>query len=324
MTILEQHLKKYGKMTSRDAVKLLFQSHFGCGHLVADEKTAIKRLSNEYSGYTAGEHFEDIGGGYVRAYINTFNSNELEILGRLFLLSASDGGDTKAFIRSLNEVKAHFKDGYVNEYLKKGIKPVSHSTQYRNAYRPAYRVIKKLYADYFDEIVFCGNADIVAIDGKCASGKTTLCDILLQVYGGERVSADDFFLPSELRTESRLNEPGGNIHYERFKAEVVENINKESFSYGVFSCKSMSVSGVREITKKPIFVEGSYSLHPCFGRYYDKSIYLDISAELQQERILNRNPQTAESFFNKWIPMENAYEKAFGIKNKADKVFFVG
>ena len=31
---------------------------------------------------------------------------------------------------------------------------------------------------------------------------------------------DDFFLPMELRTAERLEEPGGNVHYERFSAEV--------------------------------------------------------------------------------------------------------
>jgi len=324
MTILEKHLKKYNKMTSRDAVKLLFQSNFGCGHLIDDEASALKRLNEEYYGYVQGEHFEDIGGGYVRAYINTFNNDELPLLGILFLLSASDTGNTKEFIRSLNEVKLRFKDGYVDEYLRKGIRPVSHSAQYREAYHPAYRVIKKIYADYFDEIAFCKGANVVAIDGRCASGKTTLCDILLQVYGGSKVCADDFFLPIELRTEDRLKEAGGNIHYERFKSEVADNISKDSFSYGVFSCKTMSVSREREVNKKPVFVEGSYCLHPNFGRYYDKSLYLDISPSLQRERILNRNPEMAENFFNKWIPMENNYEKAFSVKSKADKAFFMG
>ena len=53
------------------------------------------------------------------------------------------------------------------------------------------------------------------------SGKTTLANELSEMHNNIPIfHADDFFLLPELRTEERLNEPGGNIHYERMKAEV--------------------------------------------------------------------------------------------------------
>jgi energy-coupling factor transporter ATP-binding protein EcfA2 len=60
---------------------------------------------------------------------------------------------------------------------------------------------------------------VISIDGSSASGKTTLAKNLASLLNGETVHCDDFFLPAELRTEKRLNEAGGNIHYERLKAE---------------------------------------------------------------------------------------------------------
>ena len=63
---------------------------------------------------------------------------------------------------------------------------------------------------------------IIAIDGMTASGKSTLAEELSQIYNSPIFHADDFFLPMELRTEERLNEPGGNIHYERMKKEIID------------------------------------------------------------------------------------------------------
>lgn len=58
---------------------------------------------------------------------------------------------------------------------------------------------------------------------------------------------DDFFLPPELRTAERLSQPGGNVHYERFSAEVADGILRgKPFEYSVFDCSIMGVSGKKE------------------------------------------------------------------------------
>ena len=64
----------------------------------------------------------------------------------------------------------------------------------------------------------------VAIDGGSASGKTTLANRLGQELGCPVVHMDDFFLPPMLRSDDRLNQPGGNVHYERFAAEVLPGL----------------------------------------------------------------------------------------------------
>ena len=51
---------------------------------------------------------------------------------------------------------------------------------------------------------------IVAIDGRCGSGKTTLGEYLEQVFDCNLFRMDDFFLRMEQRTPQRLKETGGN------------------------------------------------------------------------------------------------------------------
>ena len=60
---------------------------------------------------------------------------------------------------------------------------------------------------------------VIAIDGRCASGKTTFA-LRMEAFGFYTVHADHFFLPPDLRTPERLALPGGNIHSERFLTEV--------------------------------------------------------------------------------------------------------
>ena len=92
---------------------------------------------------------------------------------------------------------------------------------------------------------------VLAIDGMSASGKSTLAQEVADKYGGSVVHMDDFFLPAELRTNKRLETPGGNIHYERFKEEVLPGIaDHRSFEYGIFDCRNMRVCGIRKITIK--------------------------------------------------------------------------
>ena len=57
---------------------------------------------------------------------------------------------------------------------------------------------------------------LVAIDGRCAAGKTTLAASLQAQLECNVFHMDDFFLRPEQRTSERLHQPGGNVDYERF------------------------------------------------------------------------------------------------------------
>ena len=80
---------------------------------------------------------------------------------------------------------------------------------------------------------------IIAIDGRCAAGKTTLAARLAKELGGDVIHMDDFFLPPALRTQERRSEPGGNVHYERFLTEVIPKLaSGQAFSYQRFDCSA--------------------------------------------------------------------------------------
>jgi uridine kinase len=163
---------------------------------------------------------------------------------------------------------------------------------------------------------------ICAIDGPCASGKTTLGKMLQSEYGGNLFSMDDFFLQPHQRTDKRLAEPGGNVDYERFKKEVLTPlIKRESFSYRPFDCARMEMGQEINISAHPFnIIEGSYSLHPSFTGMYDIKVFLDITPEEQMKRLSQRSPKLLDRFINEWIPLENVYFKAFGIKRMCEIV----
>lgn len=155
---------------------------------------------------------------------------------------------------------------------------------------------------------------ILAIDGRAASGKSTLAASLQALLRCDVIHMDDFFLPEELRTESRYAEPGGNIHYERFIQEVLPYLGKQKeFSYGGYNCKKGCIDRKVSI-KNPRFciVEGCYSCHTKFGDYADIKVVLDVDPDTQMRRIIKRNGEAqALVFKEKWIPLEQNYFKRF-------------
>ena len=163
---------------------------------------------------------------------------------------------------------------------------------------------------------------IIAIDGRCASGKSTLTEDVKRVMDINVVRMDDFFLPLSLRTPERFALPGGNVHYERFIDEVIKGFeNGGDFSYRVFSCSKMDYDGERRIDSSlPTIVEGSYALHPSFPSYWEKAFFLDVDKEEQLKRLEKRCPEKLEDFKNKWIPLEEAYFSSFSFPSKADEI----
>ena len=132
---------------------------------------------------------------------------------------------------------------------------------------------------------------IIAIDGRCAAGKTTLAARLAKELGGDVIHMDDFFLPPALRTQERRSEPGGNVHYERFLTEVIPKLaSGQAFSYQRFDCSRMAPGDWLPVQNNGfVFVEGAYSCHPVLGEYMDRKVFLDIDHETQTERIRTRN-----------------------------------
>lgn len=171
-----------------------------------------------------------------------------------------------------------------------------------------------------DVLLKSGKRIVIAIDGNCAAGKTTLASIMEKTYDCNVFHMDDFFLRPEQRTAERYAEPGGNVDYERFQQEILLPLkNGSGFDYRPFSCKTFSLcEPVSVIPKALNIVEGTYSFHPYFEDPYDLRIFLSVSPQVQKERIWQRPHHLVDRFFTDWIPMEKRYFDEFQIQEHSD------
>ena len=164
----------------------------------------------------------------------------------------------------------------------------------------------------------------VAIDGRCASGKTTLARALERRVGCAVIHMDHFFLRPEQRTSERLATAGGNVDRERMLEEVLAPLSRgDSVTYRPFDCGSMTLGSPIAIPDAQIYiVEGSYSCHPALRDCYDLKIFLTVSPEEQMRRIIIRNGErAAEVFLSRWIPLEEKYFSELSVASACDHIF---
>lgn len=173
-----------------------------------------------------------------------------------------------------------------------------------------------------DDLLTQKDMVIVAIDGKCTSGKTTLAAKLTEIYDCNVFHMDDFFLRGEQRTPERYAQPGENIDHERFYEQVLLPLSRgEDVRYERFDCSSFSLTEPVDAFCKPLnIVEGCYCMHPQLSPLYDYSVFLQVDADTQRRRIIQRNGDYAHQFFDRWIPLEESYFTALDPAGRADMV----
>lgn len=174
----------------------------------------------------------------------------------------------------------------------------------------------------FKKLARKGKPQIIAIDGRCGSGKTTFASLIKQVFDCNVFHMDDFFLPPEMKTVERLSEPGGNVHYERVLEEIIQPISKgEGIQLIPFNCAVNDLEKAQTIPfKKLNFIEGAYALHPVLESYYDYKVFMTVEPKTQLERIAKRSPAKLDRFIHEWIPLEESYLHALQVEKKADQV----
>ena len=152
--ILKDHLKKYPQMQIQDAVKLLFRSEFGPGHLLRNTDYARKLLVEEIELTKDDESaIEKISDQYVRFYLGNLTLDDIDDVLGAMIESAQIQGSKENFMKKLSDLKEmNLFDGdeldeYLNEYLKRDSLMVSHSDVYRTCYQPHYRVLLKECAE---------------------------------------------------------------------------------------------------------------------------------------------------------------------------------
>ena len=163
---------------------------------------------------------------------------------------------------------------------------------------------------------------MLSIDGRCASGKTTLANELSQSLSCNVVHMDDFYLPFALRTPERMAQPGGNIEFERLKNEIILPLKSGSNAvYRPYAChEDRFLPSVRLSAAANIIIEGSYSCHPLLADMLDIKVFMDIASEKQLSRIALRNSNHVEAFRTVWIPREEFYFAECAVRERCDAV----
>lgn len=343
--LLLDQARRYPHLRPQDACKAIAQAVLGPEHFVSDYPRALERVTAEYASapkISADRLVEPIGERFSRLHIGALDDAGLSpaTLAKLFVISSRVAPCDRAelekgmsFLRALAESgmlpfgEADARD-YAAKWAADGCPAVSHTDTFREEYKPAYRVVAnelikflRLFEAVDAQLASGESRVIVAIDGQCGSGKSTLGEILAEVYDAPLFRMDDYFLRPEQRTPERLAEPGGNVDRERFAEEVLLPLasGASEITYRPFDCSVWEIAAPRTVSVGRIaIVEGSYAMHPELAEHYTATAMLRIDPALQLERIAARDPQMLERFKNEWIPLENRYFEETDVAARCD------
>ena len=342
--LLRKHFEDMPLMQPTDAMKLVFQHAFGCTHMSPLLESSMNWLRRELEETQVSPDVPvstSIGGGLCRLNlasprVHALGAEKIAAMMQASIFHVLGRSDNEMrFYGSLNDVLAVIEEGrtafsreeweaFCEWHRENGRCPVGHSDAYRAAYHPSYRVVSDDCITLLPVIEQAMEGrNVIVIDGPCGSGKSTLARALSTVLDCLPIPMDDFFLPPDMRTEERLSKPGGNIHHERFKMEILDRIKVgEPLSYQRFNCQTGGMEDVKLRKGKAVVIEGSYSHHPAFAQAYQKlnalRVFVDISPEEQLVRLQKRNPQMLAMFQTRWIPLEKNYFQAYDSKDRAD------
>ena len=342
LMLLKEHIAENPRMDVQDAVKLAYQSAFGCGHLLPAQERCAQMIQNEIDSTPEDEvpAFVPIGNGLCRLNLASAPVRALgaDVIARMMLLTdevvRARADNPERFEQALEIILSLAENGetpfgaqemqdYLSAYRAQGCPVVSHTPAYREAYHPAYRVVLSDFAQLVQ--VLLEEPALAVFDGPCGSGKSTLAGLFAALHGTQTIPMDDFFLPYELRTPERLSQPGGNVHYERFDEEVLSTLERgKPVRWNRFNCSDGTMIPREMPAADVVVIEGSYSHHPYLReKLIQKNallVYISIDSEEQLHRIEKRDPELIHMFETRWIPLEKSYFEAYDIQGSADVV----
>jgi hypothetical protein len=182
-------------MEPTDAVKLVYQSVFGGGHLIADEASSLRRLAGEraiplFPSARRSNPSDWAARAWRSVRTRSFpcrRAAERDVRplvprtgrrrGRVSSVRSACSPTSSVTRTAFRFSSAAFSD-YLASYTAAGRPMVRHSETYRRAYRPAYRVVCGAYETLLPAIVLTRQA--------AASGKTETRVPLSGVTGADR------------------------------------------------------------------------------------------------------------------------------------------
>ncbi|MCI8593700.1 MAG: hypothetical protein HFF09_00395 [Oscillospiraceae bacterium] len=334
--LLTAALSQRPQMQVQDAVKLLYQRTFGPEHLVNAPADVLPALLEEWNSCQGNNlaPVESLGNGVCRVNLAPVKAMGLapetlcHLLKRCADAVKGSKGDFDAALNCVKQFSFPNSDvsAYLEGYRNVGCPPVHHSSQYRAAYHPAYRLALEREARFLPLFAYLDrelprhdreHPLFLAIDGRAAAGKSTLADLLKALYGALVLHMDDYFLPPKRKTAERLAVPGGNVDWERFLAEALSPLAKgEPAALLRYDCHADIFLPPQPLERKSLIVaEGVYSLHPALRDAFACKVFLSLTPDEQQTRILARSGEAmAKRFREEWVPLEEAYFSACGVE----------
>jgi hypothetical protein len=161
--ILNFHFVRYPLMQIQDVYKLVYQAALGSEHAAADPDAARHWLEHEIAELEPGpvEALVDPispEGKFVRVHLRPYVQHGYSParLGEAFLAAAKEYSGRASLLEEYwlaaieqNRFPAADMEDFIQEMKARGYAAVHHSTDYRQAYLPAYRVILQKHAKGF-------------------------------------------------------------------------------------------------------------------------------------------------------------------------------
>ena len=163
--LLINHYNTYPRLEVSDIFKFIFQSAFGCEHLVSSEERALSYIKDELSrisGEVSAPSIDPLDGDYSRVYLSCLNDKVTpEVMAKYFCLSAKVEPDGRErLLKKIAVARELIADGIIplslsdfddlhEKWRDAGYPAIHHSASFREAYHPAYRVIANEYLSIF-------------------------------------------------------------------------------------------------------------------------------------------------------------------------------
>ena len=142
----------------------------------------------------------------------------------------------------------------------------------------------------------------VGIDGFGAAGKSTLAREVAAALPGSVVVAVDDFGRAGIRGWDR----------DLFTAQVLQPLLAgRAARYQRWDLETDSGADWVEVRPGvPVIIEGVSATDERLAVPWDVTLWLDVSAEVRWQRILERDPERLERWRTDWLPSEQAYAAA--------------
>jgi len=146
-----------------DIYKLIHQSLFGPGHIIQNEDSARSYLLREMASLGSslpGERlYDELGGGIIRVNLRPFrdsNGSTEELLRAMIETANANAGTPEAMAKRIKEARrllekqnkkelADELSSLAEKLAANGYPASHHSEIYRDAYKPAYRIVDRRF-----------------------------------------------------------------------------------------------------------------------------------------------------------------------------------